>query len=641
MTRGPVRLAVLEHNADGTPCSGVFGDVYHPASGALAQAEHVFVRGHDLPQRWQQRDRFVVLETGFGLGSNFLATWAAWRGDAQRCQRLDFISIEASPLTAADLRELHRGSPLEPLAAQLLDAWPPATPDLHLLAFDDGRVRLLLALGDVARWLPQIDARVDAFDLDGFAPARNPAMWEPRLFKAMARLAAPGATVATWTAARAVREGLAAAGFEVQIAPGQGGKRDITLARFAPRHAPRTLLARGGGVREAVIVGAGLAGCAAAAALARAGVASLVLDRGPGAATEASGNPAGLFHGVVHADDGPHARFGRAAARIASGVVARAIAAHGVGGATAGALRLVTDGTDVDALSAMALRLGLPPEVAAPIDSRSASDRAGLPLAHPAWLHPGGGWADPAALARSLLSGAGAAVTLRTGTQVAQLRRDGEHWLLIDTGGAVITRSGCVVLANASDALRLAPGADWPVQPVRGQLSWIEAAAAGSRPLPTLPVAGAGYVLPAVGGRIVFGATQDGDDADPALRASDHARNVAQLGRLCAAWAGLDVMQLGGRVGWRAVAADRLPLVGAVPDDAARDVRRDQPRFAGRQRGLYPHTALGSRGVASAPLAAEMLAAWITGAPMPVAADLRDALDPARFAVRRYRAGGR
>ena len=61
----------------------------------------MFLGGNGLPQRWAGRERFVVLETGFGLGNNFLATWAAWRDDPQRCARLHFVSIERHPPTRA------------------------------------------------------------------------------------------------------------------------------------------------------------------------------------------------------------------------------------------------------------------------------------------------------------------------------------------------------------------------------------------------------------------------------------------------------------------------------------------------------------------------------------------------------------
>lgn len=627
--------ARIERDADGIPFSPAYNDLYHPAAGALRQAQHVFLAGNGLPGRWQRRDRFVVLETGFGLGNNFLATWDAWRRDGDACEQLRFISIERHPPTREDLRTLPRDPALAGLAPLLAEAWPPLTPNLHRLEFDGGRVQLLLALGDVAAWLPQLVARVDAFYLDGFAPARNPQMWQPRLFKAMARLAAPQATLATWTAARSVRDGLAAAGFEVRAAPGTGGKRDITLARFAPAFVPRAAPARraapSDGPRRAVVVGAGLAGCAAAWALAQQGWDSVVLDRRGAPAQEASGNPAGLFHGVVHRHDGTHARFNRAAALEAQRAVRIAIDAHGAPGAVQGLLRLETSGASSDAMRDTLASLGLPADCVQAVDADQASALAGLPLQHPAWFHPGGGWVDPTALARSFLERAGRHARFQGDTAVDALRRHAGRWQLLDAAGATIAEAEAVVLANAGEALRLLAPAAWPVQKVRGQLSL---ASAAGWPLPRLPIAGAGYLLPAVAGQAVFGATSQPGDDDVSVREADHAQNLAQLASLIGDVPPLAPQRLSGRVGWRWVSDDRLPLIGAVPDAAAPSARLDQPRLVPRLPGLFMFTALGSRGITWSALGAQVLASWVTGGPSPVEASLLDALDPARFIAR-------
>ena len=169
MSFGPVATGTLDFDEDGTPRSPDYGDVYHARAGAWAQAEHVFLRGNGLPQRWQGRRRFTVLETGFGLGNNFLATWQAWRLSPQRPERLDFISVEKHPLRRDDLARAHRGrhSPeAQPLVDALLAAWPPLTPDIHTLLFDGGRVRLLLVFADIADAVPELVAGVDAFFLE-------------------------------------------------------------------------------------------------------------------------------------------------------------------------------------------------------------------------------------------------------------------------------------------------------------------------------------------------------------------------------------------------------------------------------------------------------------------------------------------
>ncbi|MBS1229985.1 MAG: bifunctional tRNA (5-methylaminomethyl-2-thiouridine)(34)-methyltransferase MnmD/FAD-dependent [Proteobacteria bacterium] len=229
----PLEPARLTLAADGTPFSPGYGDVYHSAAGAHAQANHVFLAGNCLPDRWAHRAQFVIVETGFGLGLNFLATWLAWRDDPLRCQVLHFVSLEKHPLAAADLARTHAAWPeLALLADELCRHWPALEEGAHELEFDAGRVRLTLHLGDAVTTLPTLDSRADAFYLDGFSPAKNPELWSPALCQSLARLAQPGATLATWSVAGSVRRALAAAGFAVAKRPGFAGKRQMLVGRF-------------------------------------------------------------------------------------------------------------------------------------------------------------------------------------------------------------------------------------------------------------------------------------------------------------------------------------------------------------------------------------------------------------------------
>lgn len=641
MRTRPIVPATLSFNDEGIATSPVYGDVYHPRAGAFAQARSVFLAGNELPARWQGRDRFVILETGFGLGNNFLATWQAWAGDPARPERLVFISVEQSPFTAEDLRRAHADSPAPELAQRLVQAWPALTHNLHVLDFEGGRVQLLLALGDIDTWLPELVAEVDAFYLDGFAPMCNPKMWEPRVFKALARLAAPAATLATWTSVGSVRRDLRSAGFEVRKTEGSHGKRHITVARHAPhfqaRHAP-SRLAIGHTARHAVIVGAGLAGCATAWALARQGWTSTLIDRHPAPARETSGNPAGLFHGIVNPQDGTHARFNRAAALMAQREIGAALQVHRIAGQAEGLLRL--DNAEVQVLRDRLSMLGLPAEYVQAVDAPHAAQLSGLPLRQAAWFYPGGGWVDPAALCRAWLLDAGPRVAFRGGLQVSRLQRIADAWHLFDEAGHVVETAQTVVLANAGDARRLAAGAaDWPMSPVRGQLSWVQAGALPGLDGPRRSVAGGGYVVRLLDGRLLFGATTQHHDAHTQLRDEDQETNIAQLSRLVSRPLGLPLSQVDGRVGWRWVSADRLPLLGAVPDTHSDSVRSDQVRFRARLPGLHVFTALGSRGITWAALGARALASLISGAPAPLEASLLDAIDPARFAVRDARRG--
>ncbi len=630
MKTAPIEPARIALTADGLPHAPDFGDVYHPAAGAAGQAGHVFLGGNELPGRWAGRPRFVVLETGFGLGNNFLATWDAWRRDPQRCERLWFLAIDKHPPTRADLTRLHEASPWPELAQQLVAAWPVLTPNLHALEFESGRLRLLLGFGDVAALLPQLMAPVDAFFLDGFAPDRNPAMWSLPVLKQVGRLAAPGATAATWSSARALRDGLATAGFEVSIVPGFSGKRDMTTARYAPRHRPA---AQAGGLHahtgrpEALVVGAGLAGCAAARALGREGWQVTVLDRAASIAQGASGNPAGLFHGVVHGDDGPHARLHRAAALATERLLRPWIAGGRVRGRIDGLLRLAGTRTTAP----------WPTDYVESLSDEAARARSGADVAGGGWWFPGGGWVVPGDYARALLEDGGARFV---GTaNVPAIERRGGRWHALDEHGASIADAPVLVLATAVDLPRLlgpalaeATGA---LVAVRGQITGLPAA---GLPTPRVPIADAGYVLPAVDGVLWCGSTAQPGDEDGGLREADHRHNLAQAARLIGAPVieALPASALQGRVGWRAVTPDRLPLVGALPDLAAcATARHDErlrrlPRLRDADGGLYVLAGLGSRGITWATLCGELLASWVAGTPCPVEGDLRDTLDPAR-----------
>jgi tRNA 5-methylaminomethyl-2-thiouridine biosynthesis bifunctional protein len=235
-TLTPARLAIRE---DGTPFSADFGDVYYSTDGGPGQAEFVFLAGNGLPERWRHRDTFTVLETGFGTGLNFLATWKAWLADSARCSRLRFVSIEKHPIGADDLLALHQRWPeLARCSEQLRAAWPLPETGLHTLQFEQDRVTLDLHFGDAADVLPRLKEEVDAFYLDGFAPGKNADMWSPAIFRALAAAATPGATLATWTVAAKVRKGLAEAGFSLWKSVGYGRKRDMLRGALRTEPSP-------------------------------------------------------------------------------------------------------------------------------------------------------------------------------------------------------------------------------------------------------------------------------------------------------------------------------------------------------------------------------------------------------------------
>lgn len=583
-----------------------------------------------LPPAWNGRQRFVVLDDRFDGGNRFLRCLQTWRADPHRCAQLHVITV--SP-------DIADGCTTSALMEEIGDSWPPITPNLHRLAFDGGQVQWLLVPMAWRAALRELVTAVDLFALSHRAERETSTSL--REAKAWARLARLGSQA--WFDAAPntdTKDAMRSTGFTQQ---------NDTAAhwRYAPSFTPRRGTShraiRSTDSAPVLVIGAGLAGCAVAWALAEQGRASVVFERHGAVAMETSGNPAGLFHGIVNPQDGAHARFNRAAALEAQRAVVTALARHGVLGSAQGLLRLEND---VDAWSSMRetlRRLALPLAYVQALSPREASAHGGLALHQPAWWYPGGGWVQPSGLARSFIERAGRWTALRAGCAVEALTREPNGWALRDAGGRCLATSETVVLANAGDALRLlrpwmpasAPDA-WPLLALRGQISLAPLSETGSLSLPRVPITGSGYLLPPIDGWAIFGATSQPGDVDPSVRDSDHQYNLGQLSRLTGKTFEMDTSRLTGRTGWRWAADDRLPVLGAVPDivTALGMPRLEQPAQVPRLPGLYACTGFGSRGITWAALAAQITAASTTGAPMPIEASLLDSVDAGRFAVR-------
>jgi len=637
----PILPARLERSPEGLLYSSGFGDFYHSRDDALGQAHEVFLAGNELPQRWRGRERFTIVETGFGAGLNFLATWAAWREDARRSTRLHFVSCELHPFTREDLALIHAAWPdLATLAAELRAQWPVLAPGLHRLNLDDGRVTLTLHLGDAAEGLARIDARADALYLDGFAPAKNPALWSERIFHLLAGLAAPGATLATWSVAGEVREGLRRAGFATEKAPGFGTKWQMLRGRLAREPRPLCAPLADTAGRHALVIGAGLAGCTVAERLAERGWAVELIDRAPAPASGASGNLAGVLRPLPSLDDNLMSRLTRAGSLYAwrriHQLQARGLALHAD---DCGVLHLGRDTAQEVKMRAVVERLALPTDHLRFVGVDEAAELAGCAVANGGWWFAGSGWVQPPSLCAASLEAAGGRVRGHFGQTVARLGYCGGAWHAHGPDGRTIASAPVAILAPGTGIAGFEQ-ARLPVVSARGQVSHLPAVADSA---PRVVVCRGGYVSPAVDGLRCAGATFAVDDPDPGLRPEDHTENLQRLaamlpGFAAAVGADLDPARLGGRVGFRPASPDRLPMIGALPlpapaalADATPARRLDE---LARHPGLYALSGYSARGLVWSALAAELLASALEGDPAPLERDLLDAIDPARFVLR-------
>lgn len=640
----PISPAHLSFAEDGTPYSAEYDDVYHARAGGLGQARHVFLNGNGLPQRWQAAARFVILETGFGQGLNFLATWAAWKADPMRCARLDFLSVEKHPLRREDLAPLHQNLPeLAPLAEELQRHWPELTPGFHRLEFENGQVVLTLAFGEAIACVPQFSSEIDAIYLDGFSPEKNPQMWSPRLLNEIALLSKPGTTLATWAVAAAVRDALSHAGFALERQPGFAGRNRMLVGHFpTPTDIPeyrrhqKTEAAPGSSTslrRDAIVIGAGLAGSLIAERLCQRGWHVDLFDRQPAAAGETSGNLTAIMLPMLSLDDNRASRLNRACYLYALRQVARwQQSGEKIDGAACGVLHVTRDAEHEVKQHEILSRSQFPKSYVRWVDQAEACALAGAPVSSGGWWFGGGAWWNPVTLCQAALRQAGRNLRTHFSTSVERIEQDDNgDWSIFDVTGRRLATASQLVLACAHDILRLPQSAHLPLLRFRGQMTHLPAPA--DSPLKCV-VCQEGYVSPRYREHICVGASFH-RGGEPDLSESDHLANLARLESMLPGYAAtLNSLDIAGRVGFRPISPDKLPMLGPLHQPDATPRGRDLSSVK-RWQGLHVATGYGARGLSWSALMAELLASQINDDPLPVEADLAATVDPARFLLRK------
>lgn len=617
---------------DGLPYSSLYQDVYFSRDSGLEETRHVFLAQNHLHERWQALKHypFTICETGFGTGLNFLCAWQLWKEVAPANAVLHFVSTEKYPLQHDELaKALSLWPELASLSDQLLAQYQLLAPGWHKLIFEHGRITLTLLVGDARDSLAQLKAHVDAWFLDGFAPAKNPEMWQQDLFNRMAKLSHSETTFATFTSAGIVRRGLQAAGFEVHKVTGFGSKREMLAGHFITSKQWQPVAER-----SAIVIGGGIAGTSSAHALAMRGWRVTIIERHAELAQEASGNPVAVLYPRLTGQD----------------IILGRLALHGFLNTyrmlqrldleaseyqACGLLQLAFDARELTRCQAVAARQ-LPEDLVRLVNAEEASFIAGIPLSHAGLFLPSAGWVNPAAFCRALVDHPN--IDVITATPALSLQQGDCGWRVWGEN-RLLAEAPVVILAGANQTRGFAQSTHVPLEPVRGQITCVSATEESLR-LKTV-VCTDGYISPAVQDLHCIGATFSDNDTDLDIRESDHAANLAMLKQLSPELhEHLKEQPLGGRAALRAVTPDYLPMTGPLLD--ANVINNNPPRYNVDPAtlpwldGLYVNTGHGSKGLINAPLCAEMLACAIIGEPAPVDDHLLAALDPNRFLLRKF-----
>jgi len=625
---------------------------------------------------------FTVAETGFGSGLNFLATVELWREMATPKATLHYISFEKYPLSKQEIIRANTLWPeLKDFANQLVNQYPPVDARgfhrIHL----PGQIKLTLVFDDATEAVKQLlpiihpspkikeshyglshsgtyQGYVDAWYLDGFAPAKNPEMWTEELFKLMFKVCRKEATLATFTAAGTVRRGLQKAGFEVEKVAGYGRKREMLRATHSLNSAstevtgaviPNSPRARNKNQspswhivegccpppKSVAIIGAGLAGAQTAFALANKGMQVTVIDKNQ-VARGASGNQQGIVYCKLSHTNGALSEFNLLAYLFAC----RFYQHHKLyesAGHQCGVLQL-QDSPEQQQL--VAKMFAHSPELVQWVNKHDASALAGIPMDSSGLWFPQSGWFSPGRLCQKLLDQANTKVL--EGTRVTSLSRPDDQWILTGEDKHTIGAYDAVVLACAYSAKEFSQCHLLSTKSIRGQISLI-AATAQSKKLSTV-LCGQGYITPSADFYHCAGATFNLDSDSKELSEDDHNLNLENAKALSNSLQGInhDDVNLG-RVGFRCSTPDYLPLIGTLANETEMLKRFARYRqnsklpideFGSYWPGLYANVGHGSKGLTSTPICAEIISDLISGEPLPLSQNLINRLHPARFLIR-------
>ncbi len=658
--------ANLDWNESGTPVSDQFDDVYFSNVNGLAETQYVFLHQNHLPERWQDFSsrRFVIGETGFGTGLNFLAVWQLFDEFRQNnpdssVKELHFISFEKYPILIQDLIKAHQSWPqLAEYAAELQKYYPIAVPGCHRIVLANGAVTLDLWFGDIKDCMPQIPVSnngiVDAWFLDGFAPSKNPEMWNQNLFNNMANLSKDECTCATFTAAGFVRRGLIDAGFDMKKVKGFGTKRDMIAGTLASKARQSNILPwykfyATKEVNDIAIIGGGVASACLAKSLAQRGVKVTLYCKDDKPAEGASGNRQGAIYPLLTKGNDEISCIFSGAFLFARQFINQAAETLAFDHDWCGVTQLMWDEKSTNKLNNI-FAGEYNPELVTKQDNNQTEQNFGLATGTESLFYPLGGWLYPAQFTAAILEDLEnkGQLTAFYSHEVTELNWELGNWHL-HTNNTVYSHQ-CVVIANGHEFSRLTPTRDLPLGQVKGQVSHIPTTPTLSKIKSVLCYDG--YMTPCNPNNRhhCIGASYDkahiDTEFDPEAQIDNKGKLVHCLPDMD--WPQeVDVSENSSRQGIRCVSRDHLPFVGNLSELDSVKNQYDDLVFQKQSDAedihclpnIYAFLGLGSRGLSSAPLLGEYLASMVMGDPLPLAVDLTERLHPSRMWVRKLRKG--
>ncbi|MBM9500336.1 bifunctional tRNA (5-methylaminomethyl-2-thiouridine)(34)-methyltransferase MnmD/FAD-dependent 5-carboxymethylaminomethyl-2-thiouridine(34) oxidoreductase MnmC [Leptospira sp. 201903071] len=650
---------MLSWKENQTPVSEEFGDIYFSPENGMEETKHVFIEGNKLLQRWEEQipqKSFSILELGFGTGLNFLTTWKEYTKHEDRF-RLHYISIEKFPLNKEEISKALSVFPeLQTTQEEFLNSYEDLIPGMNYFRFQNGNVHLTLYLGNVEDALVEISGKVDAIFLDGFAPSKNPDMWEESVLIHLRRVCKKGTTFSTFTVARMVRDSLTSCGFVLEKRPGFGKKREMLVGNYSgneneseesiPKEKPwcrRSFTERE--TKTATIIGAGIAGSALAYSLSKREIKVTLVDPS-GIANEASGIPGAISHPHITKLPTPTSLFTLRAFRYALQFLS--FFADKKEFKTSGLFHGVTEEMSSERFRNGLKNHRLSEKIAAwkeiSENSQNKND-LGKEIGEGV-LFPKGFWTQPKSLAKRMVDSSSIEVIPQ---KVVSVQQSGSGWKSVLSDSNEEIHSDSIIFCNSheiEDLLFPVLGEKFlPIKKVRGQLLVLGETENSSRFSNIL--CAEHYLTPSIEGEHILGSTFDEFDLDPKTRTKDTKELLQYVQKKYPSLGWNEKSVRSEKVGFRAQTPDRFPILGPVvsPQEFTKVYKGiELPRNRTKSYpilktipGLFVFGALGSRGILSSFLGAEILASLILDEPAPVESSLLESLHPSRFLYRKIR----
>ena len=641
MNKNPFPLAVTTNPIvqieDDSVLSNNFNDIYFQPNNGLEEKKYVFLDGNNLPQNWKKKSVFTIAETGFGIGLNFLSTLKLWHETHEKNQQLHYISCELFPFDIQQLDDIL--SPIEtlkPFTKIFLEKYPQVkTYGFHRIRFEEFNCTLMLIFGDCVDAFENMDAKIDAWFLDGFAPSKNPQMWSERLFKRISELSQQGTTLSTYSVAANLKKQLTENGFVIQKKKGFGKKREMLTATFQAEQTeifekqPWAQTFSVNEKDEITILGAGIAGLSIADCFYSYGKKVTMIDRQVKPCLETSGNPQAMVMPSFDLNDSPEARFYLTAflyaVRYYSNQFYHPVGVH----------HLAFTEKQQCWQDKLLNKFNLPELLIKYHDK-------GI-------LYPSAGWLDTQGHAEDKFK----KIDNYISAEIDKILFEDGLWHLF-SNGKLIHKCKTLILANGINVVQLLANSNidyqLPLTAKHGQISYFKTKNSDSiiAKSPHVQLAD-GYITPQWNGVQTCGATFDhlpeNQWFQPALPEEDHWRRNIEFWKDTDYYPELlEFQSHQTRAGIRVTTPDHLPVCGAVIDQ--KQFCKDYYDIHhGRHWKQYPKpkpinnlyilTGLGSRGFCSAPLLAEYLCNQILGQPLTLDRQMQKTVHPNRFLYRK------